>query len=49
MGRQFSVKRELQIVNYAIALMDAGQESIHPLYTTSKKFPIIFLRVNKNS
>lgn len=44
MGRTISVKRELQIVNYAVNLLGVSNSAVMPYQTKSAIFPIVFVR-----
>lgn len=44
MGRTISVKRELQIVNYAVNLLGASNSVVLPYQTKSNIFPIVFVK-----
>ena len=44
MKRLISTLREMQIVNYAIALMDRKPMLVEPKRTVSIVFPIVFIK-----
>lgn len=47
MGNNISTKRELQLVAYAITLVQEKNNNIVPASTNSQVFPIIFLNTKR--